>query len=141
MQILKWLVRLGWLAAALLLAAAAVFWAYRQRVLPVTTGSLVVAGAQAEVRIERDRYGIPTIRAATLRDATFGLGFVHAQDRLWQLEMHRRIGAGRLAEAVGPAALDTDRFLRALGVRRAAAAQLARMEPGDRAAIDRKSVV
>ena len=136
MQILKWPVRLAWLAAALLLAAAAVFWAYRQRVLPVTTGSLVVAGAQAEVRIERDRYGIPTIRAATLRDATFGLGFVHAQDRLWQLEMHRRIGAGRLAEAVGPAALDTDRFLRALGVRRAAAAQLARLEPGDRAALE-----
>ena len=44
----------------------------------------------------------------------FGLGFVHAQDRLWQLETHRRIGAGRLAEAFGEGALETDRFLRAL---------------------------
>ncbi len=136
MQTLRWLVRGAWLLAALLVAAAVLLWAYRQRVLPATTGSLVVAGAQAEVRIERDRYGIPTIRAATLRDAMFGLGFVHAQDRLWQLDVHRRVGAGRLAQAFGPAALDTDRFLRALGVRRAAAAQWARMEPGDRAALE-----
>ena len=47
----------------------------------------------------------------------FGLGVAHAQDRLWQMETHRRIGAGRLAEAFGDSALDTDRFLRALGVR------------------------
>ncbi len=65
----------------------------------------------------------------------FGLGFVHAQDRLWQLETHRRIGAGRLAEAFGAPALETDRFLRALGVRRAAAAQWAKASPEVRAAI------
>ncbi|HET7866068.1 MAG TPA: penicillin acylase family protein, partial [Burkholderiaceae bacterium] len=133
---MRWLARAAWLLAALLLLAAAALWVYRQRVLPITHGSLAVAGAHAELRIERDRYGIPTIHAASLRDAIFGLGFVHAQDRLWQLETHRRIGAGRLAEALGPAALDTDRFLRALGVRRAAAAQWARLEPGDRALME-----
>ena len=65
----------------------------------------------------------------------YGLGFVHAQDRLWQLETHRRIGAGRLAEAFGAPALETDRFLRALGVRRAAAAQWAQASAESRAAI------
>ena len=66
----------------------------------------------------------------------FGLGFAHAQDRLWQLETHRRIAAGRLAEAFGPAALDADRFLRALGVRRAAAAQWAKASGASRAAVE-----
>ena len=65
----------------------------------------------------------------------FGLGFVHAQDRLWQLETHRRIGSGRLAEAFGEPALETDRFLRALGVRRAAAAQWATLAGESRAAL------
>src|SRR4029450_6473250 len=78
---------------------------------------------QQPVRIERDPHGIPTIKAQNQHDLMFALGYAHAQDRLWQLETHRRIGAGRLAEAFGPAALDNDRFLRALGVRRAAAAQ------------------
>jgi penicillin amidase len=61
---------------------------------------------------------------------------VHAQDRLWQLETHRRIGAGRLAEAFGAPALETDKFLRALGVRRAAAAQWAKAPPEVRSGIE-----
>ncbi len=110
--------------------------AWRQRVLPVTQGELKVRGlpltvatpaaaigAASQVRIERDGDGIPTIKAATMEQAMYGLGFAHAQDRLWQLETHKRIGAGRLAEAFGPAAVDTDRFLRALAVRRAAMQQ------------------
>lgn len=90
----------------------------------------------APVRIERDRHGVPTIRASSLADAAFGLGMAHAQDRLWQMETHRRIGAGRLAEALGPAALDNDRFLRALGVRWAAQAQWARLDPQSRAVLE-----
>ncbi len=116
------------LAASLLLALGT----YRSLVLPRTDGTLRLAGLQAPVSIERDADGIPTIRAASLRDASFALGFVHAQDRLWQLETHRRIGSGRLAEAFGPPALEADRFLRALGVKRAAAAQWARLEPRSR---------
>ena len=72
----------------------------------------------------RDRYGIPHIFAASNEDAFFALGYVHAQDRLWQMEMGRRIAAGRVSEIVGPAGLETDRFLRTLGVRRAAEANL-----------------
>ncbi|MBX3605029.1 MAG: penicillin acylase family protein [Piscinibacter sp.] len=112
-----------------LLAAGYAWWT-----LPRTEGSVALPGLRAEVLIERDAQGIPTIRAGSAEDAAFGLGFVHAQDRLWQLETHRRIGAGELAEAFGPPALGTDRFLRALGVRRAAEAQWAATgEPARRA--------
>ncbi|MED5619381.1 penicillin acylase family protein [Ideonella sp. BN130291] len=114
------------LALALLLAGA--FWLYSRAVLPVTDGTLDLPGAGGEIRIERDADGVPTIRAGNLQDLMFGLGVAHAQDRLWQMETHRRIGAGRLSEAFGEGALDTDRFLRALGVRRAAAAQWERTQ-------------
>jgi len=117
-------------------AAGLVAWWWTAQVLPVTQGRLTLAGLKAEVQIARDRHGIPTIRASHLEDALFGLGVVHVQDRLWQMETHRRIGAGRLAEAFGEGALDTDRFLRVLGVRRAAEAQWARAGAESRAALE-----
>lgn len=125
---------------ALLLAVLLSGWALMRAAEPQVTGELTLragtgAGTdtshwvplKAPVRIERDRHGIPSISAQSIADAVFALGFVHAQDRLWQMETHRRIGAGRLAEVFGEAALDNDRFLRALGVRRAAQAQWQRM--------------
>jgi penicillin G amidase len=120
---MKWLSRLVALGALLLASAALALAVYVRLAMPTATGELTLAGAQATLRIERDGHGIPTIVAAHARDAYFGLGVVHAQDRLWQLETHRRIGAGRMAEVFGEPALEADRFLRALGVRRAAAQQ------------------
>jgi penicillin G amidase len=119
-----------------LMAAGVVAFLYGRAVLPPHDGELTLPGLRAEVRIERDRHGIPTIHASNAEDLAFGLGVAHAQDRLWQLETHRRIGAGRLAEAFGEPALDNDRFLRALGVRRAAAAQWARTRGESRAALE-----
>jgi penicillin amidase len=130
-----WLKRVLWGLLALLVLAAVAGAVYWQRALPQLKGELALAGAQAEIRIERDAQGIPAIRAANAHDAYFGLGVAHAQDRLWQLETHRRIAAGRLAEAFGEGALEADRFLRALGVRRAAAAQWAKLGPEPRAAL------
>ena len=130
---MRWVGRIGWGLAIVVAAGVIAAGTYRAQVLPRTDGSVVLPALKSEVRVERDADGIPTIRAASQEDAAYALGFVHAQDRLWQLETHRRIGAGRLAEAFGPAALDTDRFLRALGVKRAAAAQWARSEPRTRA--------
>ncbi|WP_280155259.1 penicillin acylase family protein [Piscinibacter sp. XHJ-5] len=132
---MKWLRRVAFVLVLLLALAAAAAWLYARQTLPQTDGSLRLAGPRAEIRIERDADGIPRIQAASLEDAVFGLGFVHAQDRLWQLETHRRIGAGRLAEAFGEAALDNDRFLRALGVQRAAAAQWAQASPQAKAVL------
>ncbi len=133
---MRWIAR-GLLALlALLLVGAAALWIYGQRTLPTTLGNIALSGATAEIRIDRDAHGIPTIHAKSDRDAYFGLGVVHAQDRLWQLETHRRIGSGRLAEAFGEGALDTDRFLRALGVRRAAEAQWAQTQGASREALE-----
>jgi penicillin G amidase len=88
--------------------------------LPVTAGEVAVAGVGAEVRITRDGNGVPYIAAASDADAAFGLGYVHAQDRLWQMEFQRRVGYGRLSEILGSTTLNTDRFLRTLGTGRAA---------------------
>ncbi|HEX6324508.1 MAG TPA: penicillin acylase family protein [Vicinamibacterales bacterium] len=90
------------------------------RPLPEVNGEIVLDGVSAPIEILRDRYGIPHIRAAGRDDAIFALGFVHAQDRLWQMEVQRRAAAGRLSEALGPGALATDRFMRTAGFARAA---------------------
>jgi penicillin amidase len=122
---MKWIRGAGWTVLALALLCTLALWGYTRRASPQTDGEMTLAGLAAPVQIERDEHGIPTIRASSLSDLMFGLGVVHAQDRLWQLETHRRIAAGRLSEAFGEGALDNDRFLRALAVRRAAAAQWA----------------
>ncbi len=131
----KWIRRLFTTVLLLAVVSALVAWTYSRRVLPTTEGILQLPGALDDIRLTRDEHGIPTIQAATVRDALFGLGVAHAQDRLWQMETHRRIGAGRLAEAFGDGALDTDRFLRTLGVRQAAAAQWAALPVPSREAL------
>lgn len=119
----RWIRRGLWALLGVLLLVALAAGAYLQRATPRTDGELTLPGLRAPVRIERDAHGVPTIRAQSIEDLMFGLGVAHAHDRLWQLETHRRIGAGRLAEAFGPGAVDNDRFLRVLGVRRTAASQ------------------
>src|SRR5215212_5517179 len=91
-----------------------------RRPLPRTTGALRLPGLEGPVEIRRDRWGVPHIHARTSHDLWFGEGFCHGQDRLWQLALYRRIGRGRLAEVGGGAALTTDRFMRTLGLGRAA---------------------
>jgi penicillin amidase len=108
----------------LIVLAAAAGYVWLRQSLPQVDGTLDLAGLKAPVEIVRDRHGVPHIYAGSVADAYFALGFVHAQDRLWQMEMNRRIGSGRLSEALGAATLDADKFLRTLGVRRAAAATL-----------------
>jgi penicillin amidase len=112
----RWILRSGMALALIGLVAAAGGYAYVRRSLPQHSGEIAVVGLSAPVRIVRDRNSIPHIYAASENDAHFALGFVHAQDRLWQMEMNRRIAAGRLAEFLGAAAVDFDRSLRTLGV-------------------------
>jgi len=108
----------GLLALAAILAAGG-YWYLRQS-LPDFNGTIAVEGLTAPIEIVRDSDGIPHITAEHKRDALFGLGYVHAQDRLWQMEFQRRIGHGRLSEIFGAAALSQDRFLRTVGFGRAA---------------------
>ena len=98
-------------------------WLSRRR-LPQTDGSLRVSGLEAPVEIVRDRWGVPHIYANSLPDLFFAQGFVHAQDRLWQMEVNRRTATGRLSEIFGDVALDTDRLTRTLGFNRLAQADL-----------------
>ncbi len=89
-------------------------WLGRGR-LPKTKGALTTPGLEAPVEVFRDRWGIPHLYASSLPDLFFAQGFVHAQDRLWQMEMHRRTALGCLSELFGELALDTDRTVRTFG--------------------------
>jgi penicillin amidase len=104
--------------------------------LPETDGRLALSGLAAPVEIKRDAHGIPTITARSGRDAAFALGFVHAQDRLFQMDAMRHYGAGRLSEWLGSATLPLDRFTRTLGLYRLAEQQYALLSADLRAALD-----
>ncbi len=124
-RLLKW--SLAAVVAVLLAAAGLALW-YVRAVEPQVAGTVTLPGFERPVQIVRDREGVPHIFAASEADAVAALGFVHAQDRLWQMEMNRRIADGRLAEVVGAPGLETDRFLRTIGIRRSAEAIFANLE-------------
>jgi acyl-homoserine lactone acylase PvdQ len=124
-----------WTAAAGLLglvAAAGLVWLRVRLALPQVEGEVHAGGLSAPVEIVRDTDGVPHIRASSEADALFALGYVHAQDRLWQMEFQRRLAAGRLSEVVGPEGLPADRLMRTLEISRVARATVSRLEPGPR---------
>lgn len=133
---MKLLLRLLGASTLVLALLAGGAYLYLRQSLPQVDGEIRLAGLSGPVEILRDRYGIPHIHAGSPADASFALGFVHAQDRLWQMEMNRRIAAGRLSEVVGKGGLETDRFLRTLGIRRAAEANLKALDAETRAMLD-----
>ncbi len=96
---------------------------------PLVAGTLQVPGLGASVEIVRDENGIAQVYADTPDDLFFAQGFLHASERMWQMEVFRHIGAGRLSELFGTTGLDTDRFVRTLGWRRAAERDLAALDP------------
>jgi penicillin amidase len=106
----------------ILAVVAAGAYLFARRSLPQVDGTVRVSGLSGAVEIVRDADAIPHIFATTKRDALFGLGYVHAQDRLWQMEFQRRIGHGTLSEIFGTATIPQDRFLRTVGFGRAARA-------------------
>ncbi len=109
---------------------------YASRSLPMVNGTIEVAGISAPVEIVRDRHAIPHIFGATRLDVLYGLGYAHAQDRLWQMEFQRRIGFGRLSEIFGAATLPQDRFLRTVGFGRAARSAWDHLAADARAAVN-----
>jgi penicillin amidase len=103
-----------------LVAGVGLLAAVTGRALPQTSGSIRVAGLDGPVSVHRDASGIARIVADTPHDLFLAQGYVHAQERLWQMEVWRHISAGRLSELFGASTLDTDRFIRTLGWRQAA---------------------
>lgn len=132
----KWI--LGLLGGLLALALAALGWFgwIMQGSLAALDGTLPLAGLTQPVRIERDAQGIPTLQGISRADIARATGFVHAQDRFFQMDLLRRRAAGELAELFGAAALEVDKAARLHGFRRTAREALALISPEDRALLD-----
>ena len=113
------------LAILAVVAGAYLFW----RAMPTYSGSETLPGLSAEVHVWRDSYGVPHIFAPTMDDAARALGYLHASERLFQMEYQRRIGQGRLAEVLGAEGLDVDKFIRTLGFYREAESSFSALSP------------
>lgn len=128
--------RAGWISTVALATTGAVLLTWAWSTQPKTDGELRLSAIAGEVEIYRDGAGVPHIFAGSANDGYFGLGYAHSQDRFWQMEFTRRLGAGRLAEVVGDAGLPADRFMRLLGLYRQAESAVASLSPQTRAALE-----
>ena len=132
---MKWIARSLVVLCMAGLAAGGVLMVKTLRSLPRLDGALQLQGLSAAVQVRRDGADVTHIEAATALDAWRALGFVHALERGWQLEFNRRLMRGELSEILGPATLDTDKLMRTLGILQVARAQLERLSPQTRAAL------
>jgi penicillin G amidase len=106
------------------------------KTMPGGSMSAAIPGLSAPVAIDLDADGIPRIHAANEQDAAAALGYLHARDRMFQMDLTRRAAAGELAELLGPRALPTDRMMRTLGVRASAEADLPNLPAPTRAVLE-----
>ncbi|MGO2037207.1 MAG: penicillin acylase family protein [Brevibacterium sp.] len=118
------------LALLLILTLIGVF--IVRRSFPTTEGELSLPGLDAEVTVTRDASGIPTIEAETAHDLFLAQGFVHAQDRFWEMDFRRHVTSGRLSELFGESQFGTDTFIRTLGWRHVAEQEVADFDPTTR---------
>jgi penicillin amidase len=107
-----------------------------RRAWPETEGVVQLGNLEAPVEIYRDSYGIPHIYASTEHDLYLAQGYIHAQDRFWQMEFWRRIGSGRLSEVLGESSLDFDRTIRTIGWHRTAAQEVERLSSEELALLE-----
>ncbi len=105
MRLLK---RFVYVSGSLVIIAVVALWLAVRASLPQLDGERALAGLDAPVQVSRDDTGVVTIRAANRRDAALATGFVHAQERFFQMDLMRRLAAGELAALVGGAAADQD---------------------------------
>ncbi|MBL8089095.1 MAG: penicillin acylase family protein [Anaerolineales bacterium] len=100
---------------------------------PQVDGEIQVTGLNAKVDVYRDAMGIPHIYANTAHDLFFAQGYVHAQDRFWQMDFWRHVGAGELSEMFGAGQIETDTFLKTLGWKKTAEAEWEQLSPESKA--------
>jgi penicillin amidase len=118
------------------LLAGGGFWWLMRRSLPPLDGEETLLGLSAPVTVERDALGVPAIRGTTRTDVAGALGYLHAQDRFFQMDLLRRRPAGELSELFGPSTLPLDRAMRVHGFRALARKALALLPPEQRALVD-----
>jgi len=121
-----------WILGFLVILVGAVAWWFVYRPLPQLDGSISVPGLQRAVTVDRDGWGVPHIRAASAEDAAEAQGYVMAQDRLWQLDLLRRVAWGQLSEILGERTLQIDKDFRTLGLGRVADREATTLEPEPR---------
>ncbi len=125
-RLIKWAARL--LFALVVLAGLAGFYLF-YRAMPVYSGAEKLPGLSAEARVWRDAHGVPHIFAASMDDAIRTLGYLHASERLFQMEIQRRVGQGRMAEIQGADLLGVDKHIRTLGFYQEAQSSFAALSP------------
>jgi penicillin amidase len=134
--VLRWLLRIFAVAVGCLAIAGLLGWYLVSRSLPDYDGEIPLDGLDGEVRITRDANAVPHIRATTDHDAFFALGLVHAQDRLWQMELNRRAAQGGLSALMGARTVELDRLVKTLDIYGLASRSLESQTPETRAALD-----
>ena len=132
---MKWFVRAAWALLVIVLLIGAAAAVLVRRSLPTLDGALQLPGLGAPVSVRHDASDVTHIHARTERDAWRVMGWVHAQERGWQLEFNRRVMHGELSEILGEATLETDKLMRSLGVLRAAQVQYDRLPEESRQAL------
>ena len=125
MKLLKKIVKV---VISLVLLLVVGLWLFTRTLHPTYNGELDLANISEEVTVYYDAIGVPHINAQNQKDAFTALGYVHAQDRLWQMELIRRIAAGRLSEIFGKDLVKTDRFFAGLGIEEASAKTIASLD-------------
>ena len=134
-RLLKWFVRAVIAIAIVVLLVVGAGLAALYATLPAADGEAKLAGLESRVRVVRDGHGIPHIEAKRRNDAFKALGFVHAQDRLWQMHVLRMVAQGRLSEMFGSPTIDTDIFLKTMDLTSAAKASYEGLSTQARAAL------
>jgi penicillin G amidase len=125
-----------WFLSIIAVALAVVLWWFVYRPLPQLDGAVNLPGLRKDVTVERDHWGVPHIRANSIEDMVEAQGYVMAQDRLWQMDLLRRVARGQLSEILGPATLNVDKQFRTFGFGRAAERDLGLLDPASRAIFD-----
>ncbi len=121
-----------WIFAILVTVTAALAWWFIYRPLPQLDGSASLPGLHQDVTVERDRWGVPRVRASSVEDLAEAQGYVMAQDRLWQMDLLRRVARGQLSEILGPKTLVIDKEFRTNGFARAAERDATLLDPESR---------
>ncbi|TDJ18493.1 MAG: penicillin acylase family protein, partial [Gammaproteobacteria bacterium] len=133
---MRFLKRFVYICASFVIIAIVALWLAVRASLPQLDGARALAGLAAPVQVSRDQMGVVTIRAGDRRDAALATGFVHAQERFFQMDLMRRLAAGELAALVGEAAADHDMRQRVHRLRSVARRVIRRMDDFEGAIVD-----